>query len=442
MISSYEVLVIGSGAAGSGVAMRCARAGLATAIVDHRPYGGTCAIRGCDPKKILVDAAAETDLAQRLPQLVSGNGSMRWEDLIAFKDSFVRDVPQKRQKSYRDAGIVMLRGRASFVNPDTVSIGQKHVKARTIVIATGARPRSLGIEGEGHLLTSDDFLDLQRLPDSIAFVGGGFISFEFAHVAKRFCKKVSILHADDRPLPVYDREVVDMLLKATRQRGIEVDLDAPVDRIEKQAEGLVLHTRDGSHMTQMAIHGAGRVPDVDGLDLKKGAVQAEGGILVNEFMQSISNPRVYAAGDAAAGLAPLTPVAVYESKIAAENIIHSNTLKRGRPHIPSTLFSIPPLAGVGLTEEALQQKGIPYRKVFSKTERWYHIKKAGYRDTAFKVLIGKESDLVLGAHILAPHAEDTINLVAMAMECGLTAARLKETIWTYPSITSDLKYML
>jgi glutathione reductase (NADPH) len=442
MDQNFDVLVIGSGAAGSNIAMRCASYGLKTAIVDYRPYGGTCAIRGCDPKKILVDTAAIAGVGARLPELISKSPVIAWEDLIKFKNKFTDLVPVRRNKSYKEADITMLRGKARFVSPSEVIINNIKYSAEKIAVATGAKPRKLHIVGEQYLLNSEDFFVQKSLPDRIAFIGGGFISFEFAHVVKRFCSEVKIIHADNNPLDLYDQEIVEMLLGVSRAAGIEIVLDSPVTEIHKKNNQFEIITGNGSILSDLVFHGAGRVADTDELGLESANVAQDNGVIVNDYMQSITNESVYAAGDAAKGSPALTPVSAIESKIAAENIIEGNKKKRGFKIIPSTLFSIPPLGGVGLTEKDAIKQGFDFRKKFSETSNWYHMKKSGYKGTGFKVLIDKKSDLIIGAHILSPNAEDIINFISMAMQASIKTSEIKDMIFTYPSITSDIKYMI
>ncbi len=439
---NFDVLVIGSGSAGSNIAMRCASSGLKTAIVDHRPYGGTCAIRGCDPKKILVDTAAIADVGARLPDLISKAPVIHWKELIKFKNKFTDLVPARRNKSYQEANITMLRGKARFVSPSEVIINDKKYSADKIAVATGAKPRKLHIEGEQYLLNSEDFFTQKSLPARIAFIGGGFISFEFAHIVKRFCSEVIIIHADKSPLDLYDQEIVEMLLGVTRDSGIEVVLDSPVTEIHKKNNEFEIITGNGTFHSDMVFHGAGRVADIDELGLESADIEQDNGIIVNDYMQSTTNESIYAAGDVAKGSPPLTPVSAVESKIAAENIIGGNKKKREFKIIPSTLFTIPPLGGVGLTEKNAIKQGFDFRKNFSDTSNWYHMKKSGYRGTGFKVLIDKKSDFIIGAHILAPNAEDIVNFISMAMQASIKASEIKDMIFTYPSITSDIKYMI
>lgn len=442
MKNDFNVLVIGSGAAGGTVAAKCAGAGLKTAIVDCRPYGGTCAIKGCDPKKILVDAAEYLDEKNRLLDLISEKPSIKWKDLIEFKRTFTDPVPKKREEAYRSAGITMLKGTAVFNSKNSLLIDNNEYSADKIVIATGAKPRKLNIAGEENLLHSDGFLELEELPEDIVFVGGGFISFEFAHVAARFGSKVKIIHRDDNPVEMFDRDMVKMLLDYSKNAGIDTVLNSAVNSVEKKNGKIVVKAGNEEFITDLAVHGAGRVADIDALGLDVANIAHGRGISVNEYMQSVSNENVYAAGDAAEGSPPLTPVGAAEAKIVAENIINGNKTKRDFKAIPFTLFTIPPLASVGLSEENALKKGFDFRKNFSDTSSWYHSKKAGFKGTGFKVLIDNKTDTIIGAFVFSPNAENTINLFTMAMHTSLNVNDIKNIIFTYPSISSDIKYMI
>ncbi len=207
MMETFDLVVIGSGSAAQSVASRCSKAGWTVAMIDKRPFGGTCALRGCDPKKVLVDAPAAVDAAR----LLSGKGvrpdglAIDWAELIRFKRTFTDPHPEHLTAKLARDGIVTFQHEARFVGPAQISVGENVLNAtRAIVIAAGARPVDLDIEGHAHLITSEQFLDLASLPPSLAFVGGGYISFEFAHVAARAGAHVTMLHRDDRPLAEFD----------------------------------------------------------------------------------------------------------------------------------------------------------------------------------------------------------------------------------------------
>src|SRR5216683_319686 len=195
-MKKFDLIAIGTGAAASAVASRCRLAGWQVAIVDSRPFGGTCALRGCDPKKVLVGAAEVIDWGRRM----EGNGiqaqqlQIDWQELMRFKRSFTEPVPKHREEGFAKAGIATFHGRARFVGPSTVQVGEEVLEGRYVVIATGQKPADLKIAGAEHLTTSEQFLELDELPKRILFVGGGYIAFEFAHVAVRAGAQVTIAH--------------------------------------------------------------------------------------------------------------------------------------------------------------------------------------------------------------------------------------------------------
>ncbi len=295
------------------------------------------------------------------------------------------------------------------------------------------------------------------MPSRFVFVGGGYISFEFAHIAARAGANVTILHRGARPLDNFDPYLVEMLLQRTHELGIDVRLQTKVEAIESSKVnnnnniGFIVYasnTNDGGNYKiegDMVVHGAGRVPEIDDLDLGVGGVERENkkGVKVNEYLQSVSNPLVYAAGDAAAsGGLPLTPVATYEGEIVAANLLEGNHVKPNYEGVPSVVFTIPPLASVGLQEEAARKQGLHFRINKANTAAWYTSRRVGENYSGFKVLIEDDTDRILGAHILGPHAEEAINIFAIAIRFGLKAGDIKQAIFSYPTTTSDLSYML
>jgi glutathione reductase (NADPH) len=450
MTKTFDLVVLGTGTAASTVATTCREAGWSVAIVDSRPYGGTCALRGCDPKKVLVGAAETLDALGRLHgKGVAAEGAhLHWPDLIRFKRTFTEPVPERRQTSFADAGIATFHGRARFVGPRSVRVGDEALEGRYLLVATGARPMDLPIRGQELLTTSDQFLELDRLPARIVFLGSGFISFEFAHVAATAGAEVTMLEMLERPLAGFDPDLVAMLVERTRKMRIDLRLETRVDAIEKQDDRLTVRAttrgRAVNFDADMVVHGAGRVPEIDDLDLTTAGVEfdARTGVRVNAYMQSVSNPAVYAAGDAAAGGLPLTPVAGLEARVAAANLLEGNRTKVEYPPTPSVVFTLPPLASVGLQESEARAKGLRFRTNHARTSSWYSSRRVGEEHSGYKVLVEEDTGLILGAHLLGPHAEELINLFTLAMGCGLTSRDIKETVFAYPTHGSDMAYMV
>lgn len=449
MQESFDLIVLGTGAAAATVASRCREQGWRVAIVDSRPFGGTCALRGCDPKKVLVGAAEVIDWAHRM----SGKGvrfdglRIDWPELMRFKRSFTDPVPQQRESSFAEAGIVPYHGRARFTGPASIAVGEATLTARHIVVATGARPARLGLPGEDLLITSDEFLDLNALPGRILFVGGGYIAFEFAHLTARAGSQVTILHRGQRPLEAFDPYLVDLLVRRTRDLGVEVQLGAAATAIERDGDGRRVHARRGGEdltfRSDLVVHAAGRTPEIDDLDLRTGQVEhTRRGVVVNEYLQSVSNPRVYAAGDAAASGAPLTPVAGYEGRMVARNLLDGNRHKTDHGPVASVVFSIPPLASVGATEETASRQGLRFSVRRGETATWYSSRRTGETCSGYAILVEEGSNRILGAHLLGDRAEETINLFALAIRSGLRASDMTQVLYGYPTHASDIQYIL
>jgi glutathione reductase (NADPH) len=478
----YDLIVIGTGVAASTVTWECHSAGWKIAVIDSRPFGGTCALRGCDPKKVLVGAAEVIDWNHRMGDKGIDNIKdirIKWPELMRFKRSFTEPVPKIRKEQFSEAGIAIFNGHAQFAAPTTIKITEKGdtddhhlINGKHILIATGAKPAKLNIPGEEYVTISDQFLELENLPERIVFIGGGYISFEFAHVAARSgAKKVTILHRSGKPLGQFDPDLVDQLVQRTRELGVDIQLQTEVKGIVRSSDGgLTVNafsiTEDGNRKeelviaTDMVVHGAGRVPDIEGLNLEAAEIEYDHkkGIKINEYLQSISNPSIYAAGDvaAASGGSQLTPIATYDGKIVASNLLKGNHLKPNYKGVPTVVFTIPPLASVGLQEGVAKEHGLHFRTNFEKnTSSWYSSRRVGESYSGFKVLIeegegeenttggsGANGDRILGAHLLGTHAEEIINIFALAIRLGLNTTDIKDAILSYPTKSSDISYML
>jgi glutathione reductase (NADPH) len=449
MPNKFDLIVIGSGAAGSTVAHKCRVAGWEVAVIDSRSFGGTCTLRGCDPKKVLVGATQLMDWNQRMLGygLASGDIHIDWPALMRFKRTFTEPIPEDYEQGFAEAGIATFHGRTHFIDQTTLEVNGERLSSRYVVIAAGAKRATLNIPGEAHLTSSTQFMELRQIPRQILFVGGGYISFEFAHVAARAGAHVRILHNTARPLVGFDPDLVHQLVQATREIGVDVRLNSPAVSIEKKSGHFIVRasTKDGeqSFEADIVVHGAGRVPEIDDLDLEKAGVnREERGIVVNEYLQSVSNSAVYAAGDAAAEGLPLTPVARMEGNIVASNLLEGNQYKPDFRGVPTVVFTVPTLAGVGLQEKAAREQGLKFRVNQGDTSSWYTSSRIRMKHTGFKVLVEESSDRILGAHLLIPYAEEVINLFAVAIRFGLAASDLKRMVYAYPTSSSDISYML
>jgi glutathione reductase (NADPH) len=448
MRREFDVVVVGTGVAGTTAALALRRRGRSVAVVDERPFGGTCALRGCDPKKVLVAAARAADAVSRYRDrgIFLRDPELDWSALMRFKRTFTDPVPESREREFENAGVVTFHGPARFVSADRMHVGGDEVHAAHFVIASGATERHV-VDGDEKLLTSETFMELERMPESLIFIGGGYIAFEFAHVAARAGARVTILHDGDAPLHGFDRDAVERVLGATRQAGISVELESRVTAVT-QRDGRVVarvKTKDGEREFEAArgVLAAGRVPDLDRLDLGAAGVERTAkGVKVDEHLKSVSNPRVYAAGDAAdgGGLA-LTPVAEYEGEIAAANIVDGDVRAVEFSGLVTMVYTIPALGQVGLTDVQARDGGIDADVHSSDMTDWYSTQHVAAKTAYYKLVCEKNTGKLLGAAVVGPHAEEQINVLALGVRLGLERDRLAQTLFAYPTGTSDVRYM-
>ncbi|KLU05977.1 glutathione reductase [Rhodopirellula islandica] len=446
----FDLVVLGTGPSGGTVASKIARSGKRVALVDSRTFGGVCALRGCNPKKVYVNAGQLVDQVHRGNGRLVSDASLQidWKQLHAFKTEFTQPVADKKEQSFQDDGIKTFHGVARFVAPDTIDVVGTKLTAERFLIATGGRPRELSFAGAENVTRSDEFLELETLPDHVVFIGGGYISLEFAGVVARAGRRVTVIEKNARVLAGFDPDLVDQLTGSLRDNGVQFQLNAEISRVEKSKDGrLQIHfaNQESPLPCGLAIHGAGRVPNIDELCLSQGEiVHGENGVTVNSFMQNPTNPRVFATGDCADnGMPRLTPVANEDARIAAKNLF-SEKLDRvpDYGHVPKVAFTIPSIASVGLSEEEARQTNHNLDVLSDDISSWGSVRKIGPTVAGYKLLIDSKTDVILGAHLLGPSAEETINLFALAMKFNLTATDMKSTLFAFPTFASDVRSML
>jgi glutathione reductase (NADPH) len=444
----FDLVVVGTGVA-SAVASRCREAGWTVAVADSRPFGGTCALRGCIPKKVLVSAAEALHAVRTMAGrgVRAGDAALDWPELMAVKRDVTDPVPARTEDGWARAGVELFHGRARFVGPSTLEVGTDRLVGRHVLIAAGAMPAPLPFPGREHVATSEQFMELRTLPPRVVFVGGGYISFEFAHIAARGGAQVTILHRGSRPLEAFDPDLVDLLVKRTREIGIRVELSTEVAGVDRSGRMFTVRAgRDGREQrveADLVVHGAGRIPELDDLNLDAAGVKREKrGVTVNQYLQSVTNPAVYAAGDSAASGPPLTPVASHHADVVATNLLEGNHRTPSYDGLASAVFTVPPLASAGLTEAAARERGLRFRTSWNDTSQWLSTRRLGETAAAGKVLIEEGSGRILGAHLFGPRVDEEINVFALAIRFGIVASDLKQVLWAYPTVTSDLPYLL
>jgi glutathione reductase (NADPH) len=445
----YDVVILGGGNAGIGVTVPTRKAGLSVALVENREIGGTCPNRGCTPKKILVAAGQALEEIARAGGLCISVGKPRldWAALIDREKRMISPLPDFYAKLLADRGVDVVRERAVFAGPNAVRVGDRVIEAKNIVIGTGSKPRALPIPGAEHMITSDDILSEREQPRDVVFVGGGVIAFEFAHLYARAGTAVTILEALPRFLPAFDEDAVARLVRESERLGIALSTKVKVERIAPRgARFAVSFEHDGAERTievDRVVNGAGRVPDIDRLNLEAGKVRLrDGHIERDDYMRSASNPAVYVCGDALSDAPQLSPVATYEGRIVGRNIVEGPSEKADYSSIPSCVFTVPALASVGMTEAKAKESG---RKIKVETHDMSDSMPARtYNESVAwaKVIIDEDGDRILGAHLLGHAGEELIHIFAFAMKFGITATDIRETIYAFPTFSNEIKSMV
>ncbi len=445
MTNQYDAIILGAGNAGLAAARTLADAGKHIAIVESRDFGGTCPNRGCTPKKVLVAAANALDAVTRASAHAIHIGSSRldWKQLIERKDDLIRGIPRALERVAEDRGDVY-RDPAAFAGPNAVRVGTRVLEASDIVIASGSRPRIPTISGAAHLATSDHLLSMTDLPESVVFLGGGVIALEFAHVLRRAGSRVTILEALPRLLPGFDKDAVDVLVTATRNAGIDVRTGVAATEVAAIPGGIAVY-ESGTELArgELIVNGTGRIPNVDHLALQTGEIRhANGVIAVDPFLRSTSNGSVWVCGDALATSPQLSPMATVEGTVVGRNIADGARHQVDRTVVPRSIFSIPTLSSVGLTEEQATASHSHARTEVTDLSGWLSARTHAEPVAWAKTIVDTATDRVLGAHLVGHRGEELIHLFSLAIKHGIPASELADGPYSFPTHASDVKNLL
>jgi glutathione reductase (NADPH) len=446
---SFDVVIIGGGNAGMGVTVATREAGLKVAMLEPDLLGGTCPNRGCMPKKVLVAAAHALDEIERAQahHITVGKPRLDWAALIEREKAMIAGIPVSLGQLMERRGVEVIRDRGSFAGPNAVAVEGETLEAKHVVIATGSTPRKLPFPGAELMITSDDVLSERRLPASVVFIGGGVIALEFSHVYTRAGVEVTILEALPRLLANIDADAVAQLRTETERIGVAVHTGVEIRRIERAGTRLrIVYEEGGSEHVAEAervVNGAGRVANVDGLDLVAGGVQAERQrITLDAHLRSTSNPAVYVCGDAVAKTAQLSPIATYEGRTVGRNIVDGPKHTPDYTGIPSCVFTVPALASVGLTQASAEATGSDLHVAVNDMRGWLSGRTYAENAAWAKVVIDKKTDRILGAHLLGHAAEELIHIFALAIKHSITVTEIRDSIFGFPTFSADIRSML
>ncbi|GAB5544473.1 MAG: NAD(P)/FAD-dependent oxidoreductase [Sandaracinaceae bacterium] len=447
-MKTHDLIVLGAGNAGLAAASIANEAGWSVLVAESLDVGGTCPLRGCVPKKVLVAAAEALDVIRRASAhgITVSEPKLDWGQLIRRERTFVEGVPAQFAESLARRGIELMKGHARFVSEDSIEVDGRRFTAEKILVATGSAPRQLAIPGFEHALSSADLLAREALPRSIAFVGAGVIGFELAHVLARAGSQVTLLEVAERPLPRNDPDQVAELVRVSEAIGIEVRTEVRVEALARHGDGSLAVEVAGETdplRVDVVANAAGRAPALSGLALDAAGISWDGATvpLAGPF-RSAENGRVFFAGDALPGRPLLSPVATLEGKLAGRHIVHGEETEPRYDAIPSAIYTVPTLASVGLTERAAADRGLDVGVKVSDMRSWRSARTYAEEAAWAKVLFERGTDRVVGAHLVGHGAAETVHAFASAIEHGWTASYLKSRSYAYPTFHADLKYLV
>ncbi len=441
----YDLLVIGAGSGGVRAARVAAGYGAKVAIVEEHRIGGTCVVRGCVPKKLLVYGAhfaEDLEDARRFGWQISG----RTFDWPTLRDNVLAEVTRLSgiyAQTLQSHNVEIFAGHAVITGPNTARIDDRYVSARVMLIATGAQPQMAAVPGNEHAITSNEAFHLEQLPARILIAGGGYIANEFAGIFNELGSRVTLVNRSDQILRSYDAQIRDRLLQISTAKGIQFLFNSPLERIERRSDGsLNVHIADGTSVECDALMCAlGRVPNTDGLGLDSAGVELEasGAVRVDEYSRSTC-PSIYAVGDVT-NRVQLTPVAIREGQAFAQTVFGDEPTKVDYACIPSAVFSHPPLAGVGLTEAQARNK-LGSVKVYTSDFRPMKNVLANRNERAlFKLVVDDAGDRIVGAHMIGPDAPEILQVLAVAVKARLRKSQLDECVAIHPTMAEELVLM-
>lgn len=458
MTFDYDLFVIGAGSGGLAASKRAASYGAKVAIAENDLVGGTCVIRGCVPKKLMVYGshfpALFEDAAGYGWQV--GKAELNWEHFITSIDKEVRRLSQLHISFLEKAGVELISGRATLVDPHTVEVGDRKYTADKILIAVGGRPIKPDLPGMEYGITSNEIFHLKTQPKHIAIIGSGYIGTEFAGIMRGLGSEVTQITRGDKILKGFDEDIRTEIQEGMINHGIRIIPNNVVTAVEKVPEGLKISLSEENQepiIADVFLVATGRVPNVDGLGLENAGVEVvgadiegpgyntESAIAVNEYSQT-SQPNIFAVGDVTDRL-NLTPVAIGEGRAFADSEFGNNRREFSHATVPTAVFSNPQASTVGLTEaEAKAKFGDEAIKIYRTRFRpMYHSFTGKQERTIMKLVVDVNTDKVLGAHMVGEDAAEIIQGVAIAVKMGATKKDFDATVGIHPSAAEEFVTM-
>ncbi|HVM94840.1 MAG TPA: glutathione-disulfide reductase [Candidatus Acidoferrales bacterium] len=441
----YDLFVIGAGSGGVRAARIAGGYGARVAIAEERYLGGTCVNVGCIPKKLLAYAAHfhdDFDDAAGFGWTV-GARSFDWGKLIANKDREIQRLNGVYDKLLEGTGAQRILARARLLDAHTVEAAGGTYSTRYVLVATGGWPNLPPVPGAELGITSNEAFHLERLPERVVIVGGGYIAVEFAGIFAGLGSQVGLVHRGSALLRGFDDDLRHGLGTAVQARGVDLHLQRMVSRVDRSGSSLVRVTlSDGTQLeVDQLLWAIGRSPNVADIGLESAgvALTPQGAVAVDEFSRT-NVPNIYAVGDVTDRL-NLTPMALAEGHAVAETLFNDNPTKANHENVATAVFSQPPIATVGLTEAAARQRYAEI-DIYRSTFRPLKDTLSGRNErTLMKLVVDRASDRVLGCHMLGPDAAEIIQGLAIALKCGATKKQFDATIGIHPTAAEEFVTM-
>ncbi len=446
-MSNYDLVVIGGGSGGVRAARIAAGHGAKVAICEEFRYGGTCVIRGCVPKKMMVYASHfhEDFEDSRHYGWNTSVDSFDWSRLIENKDKEIDRLNGIYENLLSNAGVEILYGTASLVDANTVQLtneneqAEQQLKADKILIATGGTPYYPNVPGIEHAISSNEVFHLESQPNSAIVVGGGYIAVEFAGIFNGIGTDTTLLYRGEQILRGFDNDIRNHLSSEIVKKGIDLRLETNIEKIELDSDGRKIVTlTDGTSKTvDCVLYATGRKPNVEALNLNNAGVTlgAKGEIPVDKYSRT-NVENIFAVGDVTDRIA-LTPVATMEGHAFADTFFGNNERFADHSNVPSAVFSQPPVGSVGLSEEHAREQFANVDTYTSEFKILKHTLTDNTERTMMKLIVDADSDKVIGAHMVGPDAAEIMQGIAIAIKAGATKADFNSTIGIHPSTAEE-----
>jgi glutathione reductase (NADPH) len=440
----FDMFTIGAGSGGVASSRRAGSYGARVAICEESRVGGTCVIRGCVPKKLLVygaqfaDAFADSVGFGWSPQMPDFD----WAKLIAAKDFEIDRLNAIYKKLLADSGVTLFESHGRLIDAHTVDVAGKRYTAESILIATGAHPVVPDVPGIEHAITSNEALDLKALPRRIVIVGGGYIAVEFAGIFASLGSAVTLIIRGEDLLTGFDDDIRVGLALEMRSRGVTIHTRTNLTRIAGEPGDLTVTTHLGEEIAaDTVMFATGRRPNTRELGLTDigVVVDSKGAVVVDEWSRT-SVPNIYAVGDVTDRL-NLTPVAIAEGRALAETLFNANPMPVDHETVPTAVFSQPPVGTVGLTERQARQRHGEVDIYRTRFKPMKNILAGRDECTMMKLVVDRASDRVLGCHMVGADAPEITQGIAIALKCGATKAQFDRTIGIHPSAAEEFVTM-